>query len=217
MVRRAAARGGRSRAIEIGPGSGVYLPLLAELYDEVVASDVEEAFLDHARELVSAHPNVTAVADDITATRLPEGAFDMVLCSEVIEHIGDSSRALASMRRLLRSGGFLVLSTPQRHSPLEWAGRVAFMPGVISVVRAIYREPILATGHINLLTRSQVRQQLDAAGFTLLETAQSGVYLPLVAEFTGRVGLKLERWMERRMSGGRLSDLLWIQYYLAQA
>jgi 2-polyprenyl-3-methyl-5-hydroxy-6-metoxy-1,4-benzoquinol methylase len=216
-LRRAASAAGPGRALEVGPGSGVYLPLLCELFEQVVASDVEEAFLAHARELARAHPNLEAVADDITASRLPRGSFDVILCSEVIEHIPDSAGALRAMRELLRPGGLLVLSTPQRHSPLEVAGRIAFLPGIVTLVRAVYREPILATGHINLLTAEEVRRQLAAAGLDVLESAQSGVYLPPVAEFGGRFGLKLERWIERRITGGRMSGLLWVQYYLARA
>ena len=85
------------------------------------------------------------------------------------------------------------------------------------MVRLIYREPILATGHINLLTAATARRQLAEAGFEVLESDQSGVYIPLIAEFTGQHGLKLEQWIERRIKGGRLSGLLWIQYYLARA
>ena len=47
-LQRAAASGPTHRSLEVGPGSGVYLTTLAELYDKVVATDVEEAFLDHA-------------------------------------------------------------------------------------------------------------------------------------------------------------------------
>ena len=215
-LRRVAGHGG-GRALEIGPGSGVYLPLLCELFQSVMASDVEEAFLVQAREISKEHPNLEAVADDITASRLPDDHFDVILCSEVVEHIPDSAAALRTMRRLLKPGGTLVLSTPQRHSPLELSGRIAFLPGVVQVVRLIYREPILATGHINLLTAATARRQLAEAGFEVLESDQSGVYIPLIAEFTGQLGLKLEQWIERRIKGGRLSGLLWIQYYLARA
>lgn len=216
-LRRAADAGRTRRALEIGPGSGVYLPVLAELFDEVVAADVEEDFLAHARQLAQSHRNLVPVADDITDSKLPRGSFDLVLCSEVIEHIPESAGALAAMHRLLRRGGFLLLSTPQRHSPLEVLGRIAFLPGVVGIVRAVYREPILATGHVNLLTSAEARRQLLAAGFRIVEAWKSGVYIPLVAEFTGRLGVRLEQRLERRLDGGRLDGLLWTQYYLAEA
>jgi 2-polyprenyl-3-methyl-5-hydroxy-6-metoxy-1,4-benzoquinol methylase len=215
-VKRAAASGPHRRALEVGPGSGVYLPILSALFDEVVATDVEEAFLDRARTLAIQHPNLEVRRDDITASRLEPQSFDTVLCSEVIEHIDDSRAALTGMHRALRPGGFLVLSTPQRYSPLEVCGRIAFHPAVLPLVRMAYREPILPTGHINLMTRSETSRQVREAGFEILRTAQSGVYIPFVAELGGRPALRLEQALERRMAGGRWGGLLWVQYCVAQ-
>jgi 16S rRNA A1518/A1519 N6-dimethyltransferase RsmA/KsgA/DIM1 with predicted DNA glycosylase/AP lyase activity len=79
-----AAPEGRERALEIGPGAGIYLPVLARLFREVVASDIETAYLQHAAKLVDAHPNLHLVADDITASKLPEASFDLILCTEFI-------------------------------------------------------------------------------------------------------------------------------------
>src|SRR4030042_2361997 len=53
------------RALEIGPGSGVYLPVLAQHYDQVVASDIEESYLEHARSLTAKYRNLTFQVDDI--------------------------------------------------------------------------------------------------------------------------------------------------------
>ena len=49
MDRGRAAAAARRSAVEIGPGSGIYLPLLCDLFEEVVAADVEDAFLARAR------------------------------------------------------------------------------------------------------------------------------------------------------------------------
>ncbi len=217
LVRRAAAAGPSARALEVGPGSGVYLPLLAGLFDEVLAADVEPSFLEQVDRLRESHRNLVPVADDITDTGIEPESCDLVLCSEVIEHISSSERALEGIRRVLRPGGHLVLSTPQPFSPLEVASRVAFLPGVIDVVRRVYREPILPTGHVNLMRAAELRRQMSAAGFRIAESFKTGVYLPLVAEFGGRRGLRFEQWLERRLDGGPLDGLLWTQYYLAEA
>lgn len=209
------AAGPLERALEVGPGSGVYLPLLSELSQTVVASDIEEAFLARARELAADRPNVEVVLDDIVASALPDASFDLVLCSEVIEHIPDPAGALASMHRILRPGGTLLLSTPHRFSPLELAGRVAFLPGIVDVVRRIYREPILPTGHISLMSAGEARRQLRFAGFTIERSWATGVYLPVVAEAAGAAALRLEQRIERRLAGGPLAGLLWTQYHLA--
>ncbi len=205
------------RAIEVGPGSGIYVPILAQLYDEVVALDIEQVYLNHVSHLTGIHQNLVLKIDDITASSLPSETFDLVLCTEVVEHIPDSLSALREMHRLLRPGGTLVLSTPQRYSPLEVTAKIAFLPGVINLVRFIYQEPILETGHINLMTAGQVTRQLEQAGFHIQESYKSGMYIPLVAEFFGDAGVRLERWLESKLRGGSLDGLLWTQCYIAKA
>ena len=208
---------GRHNALEIGPGSGVYVLQLARMFDRVTVSDVQDAFLDAARALTANHRNVTVVRDDIRRPALPAASFDVVLCTEVIEHVRESREALAGMRRLLRPGGVLLLSTPQRFSPLEICATIAFLPGVIEFVRRVYREPILPTGHVNPMTARAVRRQLAEAGFTIREAHTSGVYLPVLAEAGGEPARRLAAWLERRIRGGALDWLLWTQYYVAVA
>lgn len=208
---RSHGRGGR--ALEVGPGAGVYLPLLCDLFDRVVAIDIEPEFLRHA----PGSPNLRLVEDDIQATRLEPGSFDLVLCSEVIEHLSSPAAALTSIRRVLRPGGVLVLSTPQRYSPLELLGKIAFLPGILQLVRLIYREPIRPTGHTSLLTKRQAERLIEAAGFRVVEQGVSGAYLPLLAEAGGRRVLALEKRLERRLARGPLAGLLWVQYHVAEA
>jgi len=202
------------RALEVGPGAGGYLPTLARVADELVAADIEEAYLDQARTLCESIAGLTCIKDDITATNLSADSFNLILCTEVIEHIVDSDAALCGLRKILVPGGTLILSTPQRYSPLELCAKIAFLPGVIHLVRLIYREPIIETGHINLLTEKRLRAQIEAAGLRVQEEYKSGFYLPLVAEFMGHTGLALLQWCEQKLRGSRFSGLLWTQYYI---
>lgn len=205
------------RAIEVGPGSGVYLPLLSELAREVVAADIEQAYLEHAEALAETLPNLDCRTVDITRSDLPTGEFDLVLCTEVIEHIADSPAALRGLRSLVAKGGRLVLSTPQRYSPLELFAKIAFLPGIIDIVRWIYREPIIPTGHINLLTEKTLKTQLDDAGLVILDEYKCGMYLPVVAEALGHTGLRFEQWLEKTIRGTWLDALLWTQCYVLAA
>jgi SAM-dependent methyltransferase len=204
------------RAMEVGPGSGVYLPHLLELAPSVVALDTDDQFLGQARRLACQDDRLEVVQADITRVDLPGASFDLILCSEVVEHIAESLRAIRQIRRLLRPGGVLVLSTPHKWSALELVGRIAFLPVIIDVVRWIYGEAVLKTGHINLLTRAEIERQLYVAGFEICERHASGLYLPILAEFFGNWGMNLERSLERRLRGGKLEQLLWTQYYIAK-
>ena len=59
---------------------------------------------------VEARPGVDVVGD---AHALPfrDGEFEMILCTEVLEHLHDPARAISEMRRVLCSNGLLILTT----------------------------------------------------------------------------------------------------------
>lgn len=54
-------------------------------------------------------PDVVCSATDLT---FPDTAFDTVVSTEVLEHVPDPQRAMNEMRRVLKPGGHLILSTP---------------------------------------------------------------------------------------------------------
>ena len=202
------------RALEVGPGSGVYLPELAATGGQVIAADIEEAYLEQARALAESEPRLSVVCDDITATQLPDGSYQLVLCTEVIEHIADSEAALAGLARLVSDDGVLILTTPQKFSPLELCARIAFLPGIIQLVKLIYREPVIPTGHINLLTASELLRQIAANDLVVESSFKCGFYLPLLAEFGGESGCRFLKWCEGKLQGSMLSWLLWTQCYV---
>lgn len=208
--------GGSSAVLEVGTGSGVYIPMLARLFDRVVVVETEPLFLRNAREVARGLTNVVVVGDDITSPHLEDGDFDVVLCSEVIEHIREYDKALHNIRRFLKPEGHLVLSLPQRFSVVEVVTRVAFLPWVIDLVKLVYKEPLLDPGHINLMSKSKLWRSLEAVGFEVVETYRSGLYLPVLAECGGRTAVDIEQWIESRIRDGILGWLLWTQYYVAR-
>lgn len=203
-----------SRALEYGPGSGIYLHTLARHCWDVTAADVEEAYLDGIRPLARDIPGLRLVRDDIQDSRFPDQSFGLVLCSEVLEHVPDPERGLHTLFRILCPGGVAVVTTPQRYSVLELACKVAFLPGVIQLVRRIYREPVLETGHISLRTRGALGRAIAEAGFQILQHDTFGLYLPLLAEFGGQAGGRAIERLERRLAGTMLDGLLWTQAYV---
>lgn len=213
-IRQTAVGGGR--ALEIGPGSGVYLPFLAQQFESVTATDIEKEFLANVRQLAQSIGGISVVEDDITSSRLPSGHFDLVLCSEVIEHIENSDRVLRNIHRILDANGSLILTTPQKYSVLELVARIAFLPGIRWLVEAVYAEPVLEMGHINLMTRRTVEQQLTEAGFEIVDRHICGFYLPLVAEFGGERGQRALSRLGAGLRGSILEWSLWTQCYVAR-
>ncbi|MDX6657824.1 MAG: hypothetical protein QOH62_2617 [Solirubrobacteraceae bacterium] len=109
----------RGRALELGTGPGRFTGHLAEIADEVHGMDIAPAMVERARAL---HPSVTfEVGDMLDLSRYADGSFDTVAAiANVIDVFGEEDRdtALREIRRVLRPGGLLILSTHNRgHAP----------------------------------------------------------------------------------------------------
>lgn len=67
-------------------------------------------------------PRRALLALDLTALDLPDGAFDAILCSHVLEHIPDDAAAMRELHRVLAPGGWAIVMVPldsARASTLE--------------------------------------------------------------------------------------------------
>jgi 2-polyprenyl-3-methyl-5-hydroxy-6-metoxy-1,4-benzoquinol methylase len=100
----------RQRVLDVGCGEGHFAALFADAGADVVAIDVAEEPLRRLRAL---HPELDArLIEPEAALPLEDASFDVVWAGETIEHVADTSSWLSELRRVLRSGGSLLLSTP---------------------------------------------------------------------------------------------------------
>ena len=113
---------------------------------------------------------LAVVRADVAAPGLPvaDRAADVVIMSEVIEHLVDPDGALAEARRVLRPGGALLLSTPNLAA---WYNRgllaLGFQPVFSEVsLRGVFGRPGgVVAGHLRLFTRRALAEFLAASGF----------------------------------------------------
>jgi SAM-dependent methyltransferase len=102
--------------------------------------------------------------------RLPiaDGAVDVVIMSELIEHLVDPDGAVAEVRRVLRPGGSLLLSTPNLAA---WYNRGLLAVGIqpvfseVSLNGVFGRPGRVVAGHLRLFTRRALTGFLTASGF----------------------------------------------------
>jgi SAM-dependent methyltransferase len=72
---------------------------------------------ERQRELERVTADLYAPADlrlDISDMDLPDGSFDLILCSHVLEHVPDDRAAMSELRRVLADGGLALLLVPYR-------------------------------------------------------------------------------------------------------
>jgi len=188
-----------TRPLVIGCGQGDELRLLEAA--PVVAFDLSRNAVETAREMLPA--NAYLQADGM---RLPftDDSFDLVISSEVIEHILEPEKMLVDVARVLRPGGTLILTTPNWHSFFglaRWLGE--------TLLRRPFTSDDQPVDHWS--TPASLAKLLAAAGFDV--TARRGAwYFPptgvgmrrlpdkLMAALFKRV-LPVERWLQRSLPG----------------
>ena len=113
--------GDGKRALDVGCGSMGWLRLLSRWTGPegtCVGTDTDERMLTAARTFVADEKltGVELVQDDLFASALPAGSFDLVHARFQLAPLGRFDEQLASYIRLLRPGGVLVLEDPDSSS-----------------------------------------------------------------------------------------------------
>jgi 2-polyprenyl-3-methyl-5-hydroxy-6-metoxy-1,4-benzoquinol methylase len=111
----APSAGGQPAVLDVGCGEGHLAAVLARAGAAVVGIDVAEEPLRRGREH---HPGLDLrIVPAEGPWPLPDSSFDVVWAGETLEHVADTAGWLSEVRRVLRSDGRLLLTTPA-HGPL---------------------------------------------------------------------------------------------------
>lgn len=116
----------KPRVLDLACGSGTQAIAWAERGGRVVGIDFDTALLARGRALarsaeVERMPEGPPAWSAGDATRLPfqDGAFDVVFCNSLLEHVPDWQGVLRESSRVLVPGGILVVYTTNRHCPRQ--------------------------------------------------------------------------------------------------
>jgi len=192
-----------SRVLEIAAGGGFNAACLYEEGRELVLNDLRPL----REELEAWTPGERLRWEagnffELDPERL--GTFDLVMACEVIEHVAHGDRMLAHLRRFLRPGGTLLLTTPNGayfRSKLPTHSQVED----VAALEALQFRPD-ADGHLFLYTAGELERLCREAGFV-----QVDLELSVTPFLSGHVGLRflpakpalaraylaLDRWVRR--------------------
>lgn len=106
----------RARGVDVGCGDGVMLYKISLHGGRALGIDMEQTALRLARGKLREHGARGVEVARASAYELPvaDGALDYVTMVEVLEHLDRPDALLAEVRRALRPGGVLALTTPHR-------------------------------------------------------------------------------------------------------
>ncbi|OJY45924.1 MAG: SAM-dependent methyltransferase [Pseudonocardia sp. 73-21] len=134
--------------LEAGCGEGYGADLLAGVARRVLALDYDAQAAAHA---ARRYPRIGVARTNLVALPVPDCAVDVVVSLQVIEHLWDQDGFLRECRRVLRPGGTLFVSTPNR---------ITFSPG---------RDTPLNPFHTRELSGAELGGLVADAGFADVE------------------------------------------------
>lgn len=153
VYQRLAGRCAGLDVLEAGPGEGYGADLIAGVARQVIGVDYDESAVAHIR---ARYPRVQMHLGNLASLPLADASVDVVVNFQVIEHLWDQGQFVAECFRVLRPGGVLLMSTPNR---------ITFSPG---------RDTPLNPFHTRELNADELTELLTAGGFTM--EAMLGVF-----------------------------------------
>ncbi|MEW6722312.1 MAG: class I SAM-dependent methyltransferase [Candidatus Micrarchaeota archaeon] len=110
------------------------------------------------------------IVGDFTEQKLPlpDGSFDLIVISEVLEHIDNPEKAVNEARRLLRDGGWLIVTVPLDTPLSPWSvlfGIGCFIRGDL-LGNEYYKK---RCGHVQHFSVDSISRLLESGGFAVAE------------------------------------------------
>jgi SAM-dependent methyltransferase len=150
------------RVLDLGCGAGRFVAALRDAGTDPVGVEIAQAVLDRAARNVPGADLRLLEADGTLP--LDHASVDLVWCSEVLEHVGDTAGLLLEARRVLRPGGRLLVTVP-------FHGRVK--SALVALARFdAHFDPL--GQHLRFYTRTSLAATLDHAGFEAVDVRPWG-------------------------------------------
>jgi SAM-dependent methyltransferase len=165
------------RLLDMGAGGGRHAFECLRRGAHVTAFDLNAADLKDALAVMGGMmeagemlPGTQPGACNGSALDLPfvDGAFERIIASEVLEHIGDDRRAISELARVLAPGGVMAVTVPRWFPELvNWA------------LDDEYHAPASVGGHVRIYRESALRSRLEAAGLEVFDRHHAhGLHAP---------------------------------------
>ena len=172
------------KLLDAGCGTGWFSAKAVERGADVTSMDLGEQLLDQVKKKCRS----TTICGSILEMPFPNNTFDIVISSEVIEHVPDPIKAIHEMHRVLKPGGSLVLTTPNK----LW-----FF--AIWIANTFKLRPY--EGLENWLSQRRLKSTLKSCGFDIIQF--NGIHLfPFIfrctypiLDFFHRFRIPLASWM----------------------
>ncbi len=143
-----------SRVLDVGSGNGLFVGRLAAIGFAAEGCEPSPSGVAVSR---AAYPTLVFHEGPAEAA-IPYGPYEAVTCIEVIEHVPHTAEFVATLRRLLKPGGRLVLTTP-------YHGYVKNLAIAVLGRWDAHADPLWEGGHVKFFSKRTLRRALEQGAF----------------------------------------------------
>jgi ubiquinone biosynthesis O-methyltransferase len=188
------------RVLDVGCGNGSELALpLARLGFQVTGIDIHAPSIEHAKQLGVDVTNLSYVCGRVEELKAPP--YDIVILSEVLEHLREPRSLLLAGIEHLGKNGIIIVTVPNGYGEFEidsWLFRMFRLQRIVDVLAKNSKQVIAATdnhesGHVQFFTRRQLRRLFAECSLSVFK---EGVASFLAGPFIGHTLARSERFIE---------------------
>jgi len=192
------------RVLDVGCGNGWFLAVpLARRGFDVTGIDLHEPSIDRARHFADGLTNVRFAVG--TVSELGTARFDVVILSEVLEHVSDPKALLLASLERLKPDGIVLITVPNGYGEFEidsWIFRTLHLQGAVDFLKRVFRnyssevvrgqQDLAATdntecGHVHFFRHRQLKLMFTECSLnTVRESAGSFMCGPIVCYTVAR-------------------------------
>lgn len=158
------------QVLDAGGGDGFYTKLVHELTEaEITLYDFDPNALNSARSNLKDLDRITILEGSVMEMPFPDNAFDKIVCTEVLEHVPDDTKAMRELLRVLKPGGRVAITVPNLNfpflwDPLNWTMQNIFKRPIKNSIWSDFFAGIWY-GHTRLYEVDKLHDQLKQVGF----------------------------------------------------
>lgn len=151
----------KNKFLDIGCGVGTIDFYILKLGKEVVGIDISKNGISVAKKNAFNLGFSKRLKFQILdfSKELPNGKFDVIICSEVLEHLKNDTLAVKKIKSILQKDGIIIASSPSQNAPLYRMG----------MLNKFDRE----VGHLRRYTEKSYRRTFEESGLEILETKKT--------------------------------------------
>ncbi|WP_421696186.1 class I SAM-dependent methyltransferase [Aestuariivirga sp.] len=136
--------------LEVGAGTGEHAPFVRHSFDRYVITDADPEALTVAKKKLSGFNDgkLQFEVQSANALNFPDGSFDRLIATHVLEHLYEPHKVLKEWRRVLRPGGTMTILIPTDPG-LAWRMSRHFGPRRNATRMGFSYDYVMAREHVN--------------------------------------------------------------------